>query len=134
VIKVLILVTVIFVQATNFYRNKSNMENKNITRGKTAGNQAPDLPSEHKTITDGQNPDKHLAFEQMEKDLNSKILKITMRIKDHYPELSKYLEEMPETVPSENDPEITLNQLRSYYESLNSILNKYKVDYPKIEE
>jgi hypothetical protein len=72
--------------------------------------------------------------EQIENDLNSKILKITMLIKDHYPELSKYLEEMPVTVPSENDPEITLNNLRTYYESLNSLLNKYKVDYPKIEK
>ena len=69
-----------------------------------------------------------------EKDLNSKILKITMRIKDDYPELSQYLEEMPVTVPSENDPEITLNHLKSYYESLISMLNKYKVDYSKIEE
>jgi hypothetical protein len=73
-------------------------------------------------------------YEQIENDLNSKILKITMKIKDHYPELSQYLEEMPVTVPSENDPEVTLNQLRSYYESLNSMLNKYKVDYPKTEE
>ena len=80
------------------------------------------------------NLDKLESAEQIEKDLNSKILKITMRIKDHYPELSQYLEEMPVTVPSENDPEITLNNLKSYYESLNSLLNKYKVDYPKIEE
>lgn len=72
--------------------------------------------------------------EQIENDLNAKILKITMRIKDYYPELSQYLEEMPVTVPSENDPEITLNHLRTYYESLYSLLNKYKVDYPKIEE
>jgi hypothetical protein len=72
--------------------------------------------------------------EQIENDLNAKILKITMRINDYYPELSQYLEEMPVTVPSEDDPEITLNQLRIYYESLNSLLNKYKVDYPKIEE
>jgi hypothetical protein len=72
--------------------------------------------------------------EQIENDLNAKILKITMRINDHYPELSQYLEEMPVTVPSENDPEITLNHLRSYYESLISLLMKYKVDYPKIEE
>ena len=72
--------------------------------------------------------------EQIENDLNAKILKITMKIKDHYPELFQYLEEMPVTVLSENDPEITLNHLRSYYESLNSVLNKYKVDYPKIEE
>jgi hypothetical protein len=72
--------------------------------------------------------------EQIENDLNAKILKITMRIKDHYPELSQYLEEMPVTIPSENDPEITLKHLSAYYESLNSLLNKYKMDYPKIEE
>ena len=69
-----------------------------------------------------------------ENDLNSKILKVTMTIKDHYPELSKYLDEMPMTVPSEKDPEITLKHLQTYYESLNSLLNKYKLDYPKIEE
>ncbi len=72
--------------------------------------------------------------DQIEKDLNAKILKITMRIKDFNPELSKYLEEMPVTVPSENDPEITFNNLKSYYESLNSMLNKYKVEHPKTEE
>ena len=69
-----------------------------------------------------------------EKELNSKILKISMTILEKYPELSEYLTEMPVTVPTENDPEITLNHLKSYYESLNSLLNKYKVDYPKIEE
>jgi len=68
------------------------------------------------------------------KDLNAKILKITMMIMDHHPELSQFLEEMPVTVPSENDPEITLNHLKSYYESLISLLRKYKVDYPKTEE
>ncbi|MFA6271142.1 MAG: hypothetical protein WC657_08115 [Candidatus Paceibacterota bacterium] len=111
------------------------MEKKNITKNKKVEYQAPDkLPIETKHVNDVQNTNKHVAFEQTEKDLNSKILKITMRIKDHYPELSKYLEEMPVTVPSENDPEITLNQLKSYYESLNSLLQKYKVDYSKIEE
>lgn len=111
------------------------MKKKNIAKIKQIENQATDkLPTETKTVTDGQNPDKSVAFKQMEKNLNAKILKITMWIKDHYPELSQYLEEMPVTVPSENDPEITLNQLRSYYESLISLLKKYKVDYPKIEE
>ncbi len=74
------------------------------------------------------------TYEQLEKDLNARILKITMMIMDHYPELSQYLEEMPVTVPSENDPEMNLNLLQSYYESLISLLKKYKVDYPKIEE
>jgi len=73
-------------------------------------------------------------FENTEKELNANILEVTMKIRDHYPELSKYLDEMPVTVPSEKDPEITLNHLQTYYESLNSLLNKYKVDYPKIEE
>ena len=77
---------------------------------------------------------KNNTTEQLEKDLNSKIMKITMMIMNHYPELSQYLEEMPVTVPSENDPEINLNHLKSYYESLISLLKKYKVEYPKIEE
>lgn len=78
--------------------------------------------------------DKHIVDEKIEKDLNAKILNINMIIKDHYPQLSQYLEEMPETVPSESDPEITLNHLKSYYESLNSILEKYKADDQKIDE
>lgn len=78
-----------------------------------------------------QNTYNQLFYPQIEKDLNVKILKITMMIKDYYPELSKYLEEMPVTVPSENDPEITLSHLKSYYESLYSLMEKYKVVYSK---
>ncbi|MDA3943839.1 MAG: hypothetical protein PF694_09925 [Bacteroidetes bacterium] len=77
-----------------------------------------------------ENTEKHKDFEQIENDLNAKILKITMKIKDHYPELSQYLEEMPVTVPAENNPEITLKQLNTYYESLISLLKKYKVESP----
>lgn len=66
-----------------------------------------------------------------EKELNSKILKISTTILEKYPELSEYLAEMPVTIPSENDEEITLKHLRSYYESLNSLLNKYKLEHPK---
>jgi hypothetical protein len=62
---------------------------------------------------------------ETEKELNSKILKITMKIKDQYPELSKYIEEMQETIPDEKKPEITLKNLKKYYDSLNSMLNKY---------
>ena len=69
--------------------------------------------------------------EEIEKDLNSKILKITLTIKDDYPELVGFLEEMPETIPDEKDPEITLKNLSAYYESLNSMLSKYKSEHPK---
>ena len=66
-----------------------------------------------------------------EQDLNSKILKITMTIKDHHPELSKYLEEMPATIPNKENPEITLKNLSQYYETLNSMLNKYLLEHPQ---
>ena len=62
---------------------------------------------------------------ETEKELNAKILKITMTIRDQYPELSKYLEEMPITIPDEKNPEITLENLKTYYNSLYSMLNKY---------
>lgn len=41
---------------------------------------------------------------------------------------------MPVTVPKENDLEITLNNIKTNYESMNSQLNKHKLDYPKIEK
>ena len=73
--------------------------------------------------------DKTSKYEQMEKDLNFKILKTTLTIKSKYPELLKYLEEMPDTISAEKDPKITLTILSSYYESLSSILKKYKSDH-----
>jgi len=64
------------------------------------------------------------------KNLNSKILKITMKIKDRYPELLKYVEEISDTIPDEKSQEITVRHLKTYYDSLNSILKKYiKTDY-----
>ena len=60
-----------------------------------------------------------------ENEWNAKILIITMKIKDQYPELSKFINEMPVTIPDEKDPEITIKNLKVYYESLTSMLNKY---------
>lgn len=70
-----------------------------------------------------------LDYEVAEKDLNSKILQITMKINDQYPELSKYLNEMPITIPDEKNPEITIKNMQAYYDSLNSILNKYILEH-----
>lgn len=57
--------------------------------------------------------------------LNERILSLTMRIKDNYPELMKYIDEMPVTVPNEPDPHVRAKQLQAYYDSLKNILNKY---------
>jgi two-component system OmpR family response regulator len=61
----------------------------------------------------------------LEKEFNSRILKITMNIMEKHPELYKYIEEMSETIPDSFDPEVNLKNLKTYYDSLNAMLNKY---------
>jgi len=50
---------------------------------------------------------KQNEHEDLERDLNLKIMQVTQEIKDHYPELIKFLDEMPVTVPDDKDMEIT---------------------------
>ena len=59
-----------------------------------------------------------------EKELNAKILEITLLIQTKYPELSKYLSEMPNTIPIEEN-------LQNYYNSLDQFLKKYILEHPK---
>lgn len=59
------------------------------------------------------------------KELNSQILKVTMQIRKQFPELSKYLLEMPETIPDTKNPEMNKKVLRDYLDSLKEILDKY---------
>ena len=64
-----------------------------------------------------------------EKELNSDILKITMTIQERFPELSKYISEMPETVPDTAAPEVTIKKLKDYYDSLDALLKKYSISH-----
>jgi hypothetical protein len=41
-------------------------------------------------------------------ELNEDILKITQLNNDKYPELSKFIEEMPVTIPNKNTPEVNV--------------------------
>lgn len=66
---------------------------------------------------------------ETEKELNDKILKITMLIKDKHPELSKYIEEMSVTIPDEKNPNVTLKNLKSYYDSLCTVMAKYQIKH-----
>ena len=75
-------------------------------------------------------PTKSHAYEDVERDLNLKIIEVTNRIKDHYPQLTKFLEEMPIAVTDETNVEVTLRNLKSYYDSLNTMLNKYISEQP----
>ncbi len=60
-----------------------------------------------------------------ETELNENILKITMTIRNEFPELMKFLNEMPETIPNEESPEINKKILQEYFNSLLDILRKY---------
>lgn len=64
-----------------------------------------------------------------ETKLNSDILKITLLIQEKYPELSKYIAEMPVSVPNEKTPEINILNLNAYLSNLNDLLDKYSATY-----
>ncbi|MES2380655.1 MAG: hypothetical protein V4538_06425 [Bacteroidota bacterium] len=65
-----------------------------------------------------------------EHELNDDILNLTMKIRSEYPELVKYLDEMPVTIPDEKNPEITLKNLKAYHHSLLALLEGYKSEKP----
>jgi len=60
-----------------------------------------------------------------EKKINKAILKITMKIKEQFPELSKYILEMPVTIPNVENPEMNSKALQDYYDSLKVLLKDY---------
>ncbi|MFV8326484.1 hypothetical protein [Flavobacterium sp. ZS1P14] len=70
---------------------------------------------------------------ETEKELNDAIQKMTLKIRNEYPELLKYLVEMPVTIPDSNHPGIDIKILKDYYESLDSILKKYAPNHIAIE-
>ena len=69
--------------------------------------------------------DKAAEFIKAEVILNAKIMKVIMTIREQYPELVKYLEELTDTIPDKKEPDITLKNLSAYYETLKSMLNEY---------
>ncbi len=64
-------------------------------------------------------------------ELNHDILQINMTIKEKYPELSKYLLEMHDTIPDEIHPKISIETLQNYYNSLEDLLKKYTSNHSK---
>ena len=62
-----------------------------------------------------------------EAELNQDILKITGVIRDQSPELIKFLNEMPITIPVDNAPEINIKILQEYFNSLVELLRHYNL-------
>ena len=63
-----------------------------------------------------------------EKELNNDILDITMKIESTYPELSKFIIEMPIRA-STPGTEVDIKSLEDYYASLLALLKKYDITH-----
>jgi len=59
------------------------------------------------------------------KELNENILRITETIRNEFPELMPFLNEMNITIPDLAMPEIDSKVLNDYYNSLKNLLMKY---------
>ena len=62
-------------------------------------------------------------------EINQRILLKTLDIETNYPELSKYIEEMPVTMPDLENPQVTLQNLKEYYHSLNTLATNYALTH-----
>jgi hypothetical protein len=66
------------------------------------------------------------------KELTEKILKITILIQERYPQLSKYLSEVQETLPTLEHPEVDSEALSKYYQTLEEMLKDYLEQHPEL--
>ncbi|HCQ13235.1 hypothetical protein [Flavobacterium sp.] len=66
---------------------------------------------------------------ETEEEINAKIMKVTMVIQENYPELSKYLNEMPITIPIDSNPEINVKNLQKYYDTLVALFRNYVAEH-----
>jgi len=64
-----------------------------------------------------------------ESELNADIFKITLAIQARFPELSKYLDEMPVTIPNMAHPHINPDILKDYYDSLEILMSDYALNH-----
>ncbi len=67
-----------------------------------------------------------------ETEINAEIIKTTMKIRENYPELSKFLGEMPVTIPDEKNPHINIKILQDYANSLEELLREYLANHNEI--
>lgn len=59
------------------------------------------------------------------------ILNIESIITKQFPELSKYIEEMPVQISYKVDDEISAENLKEYYNSLNELVQNYALSHKK---
>ncbi|HOZ70576.1 MAG TPA: hypothetical protein PLU11_13155 [Chitinophagaceae bacterium] len=63
------------------------------------------------------------------KSIMADILSTTMRIQEQFPELTKFMPEMPVAHPVNSDQEITIKSLKEYRDSLKKLLENYSTQH-----
>jgi hypothetical protein len=71
------------------------------------------------------------TYSSQEKEIDAKIFAVINKINSKYPELLKYINEIPTFERNKDTPDITIKHLNGYYESLCSILMKYGAEHGK---
>lgn len=65
---------------------------------------------------------------ETEKELNAKIMEISMKILEKHSELADHLDEMPLTIPNMENPEVSIKILKDYLESLENIVKHFETE------
>lgn len=68
---------------------------------------------------------------KQEKEVLQEITELTTLIQNHYPELVKYLEEMPNTIPNQQNNDEGMQHFIQYRNSLMEMINNYKKEHSK---
>jgi hypothetical protein len=63
------------------------------------------------------------------KKLNEAIFLTTIKIQDEFPELVKYLDELPDGLTTTNEHEVRIGDLEAYLESLNKLIATYAKEH-----
>ena len=68
---------------------------------------------------------------ELSQKILAEITQVTRDIEDNYPELQKYLDERPMTLPDENNPNAKMDDevLKEYLVSLREMVSKYKDEH-----
>jgi len=59
-------------------------------------------------------------------EIYNEILKLRTEIQEKHPELLKYLEEMPDTLPVKGESKLDVEELKNYFDSLKELVRSYK--------
>ena len=66
---------------------------------------------------------------ESQNDLNDSIRLTTLKIQEEYPELIKYMNEIPRSFLSKTEKGVNNKELKAYLDSLNNLLETYAEEH-----